>query len=124
MFAIIMLGGFVFIGLGLYLGRSKIKIIDQVVLGYEIANDSDNIFYKAMRLMNYGGAFVWRMGAKRSKLLYLNDRFDKKFQRPFKLFFFTWNGRCVFNGCAVYSGQNVLAYNIEKLEKRNIETDS
>lgn len=79
--------GFIFIGLVFYIGRKKIKEIDRIVLGKEVPKDSDSIFYKGMRLMNYGGAFAWRLGAKRSKLLHLRDHFDKNFQLPFKLFF-------------------------------------
>lgn len=94
--ALFLLCGFTFIGMALYLGRKKIKEIDRVVLGYEIPNDGDSIFYKGMRLMNYGGAFTWRFGAKRSKLLYLRDRFDKRFQRPFKVFFLLGAGAFVF----------------------------
>jgi len=71
----------------IYLGKHRIKSIDKVVLGYEIPNEADSIFYKGIRLMNYSGAFAWHFGAKRSKLLYLRDKFDTQFQRPFKIFF-------------------------------------
>jgi hypothetical protein len=84
---VILLSGFTFIGMGLFLGRRKIKEIDKIVHGAEIPDDSDSIFFKGFRLMNYGGAFAWRFGAKRSKLLYLRNHFDERFQRPFKIFF-------------------------------------
>ncbi len=73
--------GFVSIFMTLYLGRTRIKEIDCVVLGYEIT--SDNILHLGNRMMNYGGAFAWRWSAKRSGILPIRDHFDKKFQRPF-----------------------------------------
>ncbi len=80
-----LLCGFTVIFMTFFLGRKKIKEIDRLVYGYEISSDS--IFYKGLRLMNYGGAFAWRFGAKRSKLLYIRERFDKNFQRPFIIYF-------------------------------------
>ena len=74
------------IGVAFYLGKNKIKDIDRLVYGFEIADDS--IFFYGLRLMNYGGAFAWRLGAKRSKLIYLREKFDKKFQRPFIIYFY------------------------------------
>ncbi len=72
---------FVSIFITIYLGRTKIKEIDRVVLGYEIS--SDNILHLGIRMMNYGGAFAWRWSAQRSGILPIRDHFDKKFQRPF-----------------------------------------
>jgi len=82
---LVLIGGFVVIGMTFYLGRNRIKEIDQLVLGYEVSSDS--IFHKGLRLMNYSGAFAWRFGAKRSRLLYIRDQFDKNFQRPFIIYF-------------------------------------
>ncbi len=73
--------GFMAIGMTFYLGRSKGKEIDRLVYGHEISSDS--IFYKILRLPNYGGAFASRWLAKRTHLLHIRDQFDKKFQRPF-----------------------------------------
>jgi len=56
-------------------------MIDKLVYGFEIPNDS--IFYKLQRIPSYGAAFAWRWGAKRSKLEQIRDQFDKEFQRPF-----------------------------------------
>jgi len=78
--------GFTAIGMSFYLGRSKVKEIDRLVHGHEITSDS--IFYLILRLPAYGGAFAWRWGAKRSKLLHIRDHFDKKFQRPFIITFY------------------------------------
>jgi len=74
--------------MGLNLGRSKVKEIDRFVYGYEITSDS--IFYLILRLPAYGGAFAWRWGAKRSKLLHIRDQFDKRFQRPFIITFYLY----------------------------------
>ena len=76
---------FVSIVMTAYLGRYKIKYIDQKVLGYELSGDS--IFYQMLRLPRYGGAFAWRWSAKRANLLQIRDQFDKKFQRPFVINF-------------------------------------
>ncbi|NOX43616.1 MAG: hypothetical protein GXP19_07780 [Gammaproteobacteria bacterium] len=73
--------GFVGIGMTFYLGRSKMKEIDQLVYGYKIPSDS--IFFQLLRMPRYGGAFASRWGAKRAHLLHIRDQFDKKFQRPF-----------------------------------------
>ena len=73
--------GFIAIGMTFYLGRSKGKEIDRLVYGHEISSDS--MFYKILRLPNYGGAFASRWLAKRTHLLHIRDQFDKKFQRPF-----------------------------------------
>jgi len=78
---LILICGFVAIGMTFYLGISKGKEIDRLVYGYEIPSDS--IFYKILRLPNYGGAFSSRWFAKRAHLLQIRDHFDKKFQRPF-----------------------------------------
>ena len=78
---IFVLCGFVGIGMTFYLGRSKGKEIDRLVYGHEISSDS--IFYKILRLPNYGWAFASRWFAKRAHLLPIRDQFDKKFQRPF-----------------------------------------
>jgi len=80
-----LLCGFTFIFMTFLLGKSKIKEIDRLVFGYEVSSDS--IFHKGLRLMNYSGAFAWRFGAKRSKLLHIRDQFDKNFQRPFIIYF-------------------------------------
>ncbi len=69
-----------------YLGRYKMKEIDQLVYGYEIPSDS--IFFQLLRIPQYGGAFACRWCAKRSSLLHIRDRFDKKFQRPFIITFY------------------------------------
>ena len=66
--------------------RNKIKKVDLLVYGYEIPHDS--VFYQGFRMMSYGGAFAWRLGAKRTKLLHIRDHFDKKFQRPFIVTFY------------------------------------
>ena len=68
-----------------YLGRNKVKEIDKLVYGFEIPSDS--IFYKVQRIPSYGGAFAWRWGAKRNKIEYIRDKFDKGFQKPFILTF-------------------------------------
>ena len=81
---------FLAFGLAFYLGRNKIKEIDRLVYGFEIPSDS--IFYQGFRLMGYGGAFAWYFSAKRSKLLYIREKFDEKFQRPFKLYYWLMLG--------------------------------
>ncbi len=73
--------GFLAIGMTFYLGRNKLKEIDRLVYNHEILYDS--IFYLILRLPTYGAAFSCRWCAKRSHLLHIRDRFDKKFQRPF-----------------------------------------
>jgi len=83
--AVGLLCGFTFIFMAFYLRRKKIKEIDRLVYGTEISSDS--IFHQGLRLMNYGGAFAWRFGAKRSKLLYIREQFDNRFQRPFIVYF-------------------------------------
>jgi len=83
--AAFLFSGFAFIFMAFFLGRKKIKEIDRLVYGSEISGDS--IFHQGLRLMNYGGAFAWRFGAKRSKLLYIRERFNKRFQRPFIIYF-------------------------------------
>ena len=80
-----LLFGFANITMSLYLGKRKIKEIDKVVFGREIFGD--NLFYLMMRLPRYGGAFAWRWSAKRAGLLAIRDHFDKRFQRPFILYF-------------------------------------
>ena len=84
--AIFLISIFTALGMSFYLGRNKIKEIDRLVHGHEITSDS--IFYLILRLPAYGGAFAWRWGAKRSKLLHIRDHFDKKFQRPFIITFY------------------------------------
>ena len=78
---LILICAFVGIGMTFYLGRNKMKKIDQLVYGSEIPYDS--IFYQLLRLPRYGGAFASRWGARRAHLLSIRDQFDKKFQRPF-----------------------------------------
>ena len=78
-------------GMMFYLGRSKIKEVDRLVYGFEIPSDS--IFFQGQRLIDYGCAFAWRWGAKRTHLLHIRDHFDKKFQRPFIItFHLLWIG--------------------------------
>lgn len=100
--------GFAFIGLGLFLARGKLIEIDRVVLGHEIPRSSDNIFYKGIRLMNYAGAFAWRLGASRSRLLYLRDKFDVKFQQPFKIYFWL----IIISVCSLSGGILLDTYTI------------
>ncbi len=84
--AIMLLCSFVNIGMTFYLGRTKMKEVDQLVLGHTIAHDS--IFYQLLRFPQYGGAFSSFWLARRTKLLYLRDHFDPNFQRPFIITFY------------------------------------
>lgn len=81
LFVVAMLSNFSYILMTFYLGKIKIKKIDRLVYGCEIASDS--IFFQLIRLPKYGGAFSSHWVAKRSHLLEIRDHFDKKFQRPF-----------------------------------------
>ncbi len=78
---VMMLCGFAGIGITFYLGRTKMKEIDPLVLGYKISHDS--IFYQLLRMSRYGGAFSSPWLAKRIQLTHIRDHFDKDFQRPF-----------------------------------------
>ncbi|MCI0507317.1 MAG: hypothetical protein L0Z73_14570 [Gammaproteobacteria bacterium] len=73
------------IALVFYLGRHHVKEIDRIVYGFDVPSDS--IFFKIQRIPTYGGAFVWRWGAKRSGLAKIRDKFDKKFKIPFIITF-------------------------------------
>ena len=91
LFVLFMLSGFITIAMAFYLGRHKVKEIDRLVYGYEIAGDS--IFFQIMRIPHYGDAFAWHFYARRCHLLPIRDHFDKKFQRPFMVTsFFAWIG--------------------------------
>jgi len=80
---IFLLSGFASIGVLLYIGKRHIKEVDRVALGNEIQDDS--FAYLMLRVPNYTLAFIWRYYARRSGLLEIHDRFDKKFKRPFMI---------------------------------------
>ncbi len=69
------------IGFIFYIGRTRIKEIDRVVLGYEFPNDS--IFTLMLRVPNYAGAFICKWCARRSGLEGKVDHFSRKFRWPF-----------------------------------------
>jgi len=85
--AVFLVSIFTALGMSFYLGRNKIKEIDRLVYGHETSRD---IFSLILRLPAYGGAFAWRWSAKRSHLLYIRDKFDKKFQRPFIITYYLY----------------------------------
>ncbi len=78
---LVVIAGFLMIGLLFYIGRTRIKEIDKVVYGFEFPNDS--IFALGLRVPNYGGAFLWKWSAKRSGLEGKIEHFDKRFRWPF-----------------------------------------
>jgi len=73
--------GFVVIGLLIYIGKTRIKEIDKVVLGYEFPHDS--IFALIIRVPNYAGGFLWKWSARRSGLEGKIEHFDIQFRWPF-----------------------------------------
>ena len=73
--------GFIFIGLLFYIGKTRIKAIDKVVLGYEFPHDS--IFALIIRVPNYAGGFMWKWSARRSGLEDKIEHFDASFRWPF-----------------------------------------
>lgn len=72
---------FISIALMFYIGKTRIKIIDKAVLGYEYPHDS--IFSLMLRVPNYGGGFIWKWSAKRGGLKGKIEHFDTKFKWPF-----------------------------------------
>ena len=72
---------FLFIGLLFYIGKTRIKEIDKVVLGYEFPHDS--IFALIIRVPNYAGGFMWKWSARRSGLEGKIEHFDARFRWPF-----------------------------------------
>ena len=76
-----LLCGFIFIGLLFYIGKTRIKAIDKVVLGYEFPYDS--IFALIVRVPNYAGGFMWKWSARRSGLEGKIEHFDARFRWPF-----------------------------------------
>ncbi len=78
---LILICAFTGIGMTFYLGRKKVKEIDQLVYGRK--RRSDSIFHLILRLPSYGAAFASPWIAKRSHLTHIRDHFDKTFQRPF-----------------------------------------
>ena len=73
--------GIIFIGLLFYIGKTRIKAIDKVVLGYEFPHDS--IFALIVRVPNYAGGFMWKWSARRSGLEGKIEHFDARFRWPF-----------------------------------------
>ena len=71
----------ILIGLLFYIGKTRIKEIDKVVLGYEFPHDS--IFALMLRVPNYAGGFMWKWSARRSGLEGKIEQFDAKFRWPF-----------------------------------------
>lgn len=75
------MAGTVAIGLMFYIGRTRIKVIDKAVLGYEFPNDS--IFSLIIRIPNYASGFLWEWSARRTGLKGKIEHFDKRFRWPF-----------------------------------------
>lgn len=76
-----MVCGLIFIGLLFFIGKTRIKKIDQAVLGYEFPHDS--IFALIIRVPNYAGGFIWEWSAKRTGLAGKIEHFDARFKWPF-----------------------------------------
>ena len=66
------MAGTVAIGLMFYIGRTRIKVIDKAVLGYEFPNDS--IFSLIIRIPNYASGFLWEWSARRTGLKRSEER--------------------------------------------------
>lgn len=73
--------GLIFIGLMFYIGKTRIKEIDKVVLGYEFPHDS--IFALLIRVPNYAAGFLWKWSTKRTGLTGKIEHFDIQFRWPF-----------------------------------------
>ena len=69
------------IGLLFYIGKTRIKEIDKVVLGYEFPHDS--IFALIIRVPNYASGFMWKWSARRMGLEGKIEQFDRSFRWPF-----------------------------------------
>ncbi len=69
------------IGLLFYIGKTRIKEIDKVVLGYEFPHDS--IFALIIRVPSYASGFMWKWSARRSGLEGKIEQFDSRFRWPF-----------------------------------------
>ena len=55
------------------------------MLGFEV--DDDSIFYIMLRIPNYMLIFMWPLYAERGGSAEIRKQFDKRFQRPFRIYF-------------------------------------